>query len=76
MITGLLNVFPVVRESVVAGAMITKCVKMSSKCCALSCNWNEIRAALCFLKKAAALRGRFSSTLIFQTSNLEVAEHF
>ena len=73
MVTGLMNVFPMVKESVFAGAKISKCVKMSSKCCALSCNWNEIRVALCFLKIAVALRGRFSSTLIFQTSNLEVA---
>ena len=30
MITGLINVFPVVKESVFTGAMISKCVKMSS----------------------------------------------
>ena len=71
--TGLMNVFPMVKESVFSGAIKSKCVKISSKCCILSCNWSGLRVALCFLKIAVALRGRFSSTLIFPTSNFEVA---
>ena len=36
-ITELIKVFPVVSESVFTGAFISKCVKISSKCCTLSC---------------------------------------
>ena len=72
-ITKLRNVFPVVMESVFTGAMMSKCIKMSSMCCTLSSNCSGIRVALCFLRIAVAFRGRFSSTLFFPTSNLEVA---
>ena len=72
-ITGLMKVFPVLRESVLTGAIISKCVKMSGRCCTRSCNRSEIRVALCFLNIAVAFRGSVSSTLIFATSNLHVA---
>ena len=57
MITGLMNVFPVVRESVFTDAIMSKCVNISSKCCIFSCNWSGMRVALCFLKMALAFRG-------------------
>ena len=68
-----MNVFPVVKESVFAGAMMSKCVNISIKCCTLSCNCSGMRVALCFLKKAVAFRGRFSSILTISTSNFEDA---
>ena len=37
-ITGLIKVFTVVIESVFTGAIISKCVRISSKCCTRSCN--------------------------------------
>ena len=64
-ITGLIKVYPVVSESVFTGAMIPKCVRISSKCCTQSCNWRGMRVALCFLNTAVAFKGTFSSTLIF-----------
>ena len=37
-LTGLMKVFSVEWKSVFTGAMISNCVKISSKCCTLSCN--------------------------------------
>ena len=54
MITGLIKVFPVVRESVLTGDIMSKCVKTWSKCCTLSCNFSGRRVALCFSKTAVA----------------------
>ena len=66
-----MKVFPMVRESVFTGAIISKCVNISSNCCTRSCNCSGIRVDLCFLNTAVAFKGRFSSTLIFPTSNLD-----
>ena len=71
--TGLMKLFPVVRESKFTGVIISKCVKMSSKCCTRSSNCSGKRVALSFLNTAIAFKGRFSSTLIFPTSHLDVA---
>ena len=43
--TGLINVFPVARQSVFTCAKISKCVRMSSKCCILSSNCKGKRVA-------------------------------
>ena len=59
-----MKVFPVVSESVFTGAMISKFVKISSKCCTRSCSWRGMRVALCFLNTVVAFNGRFSSALI------------
>ena len=58
--TGFNKLFPVVRESVFTGAIISKRVKMSSKCFTLSCFCMCIRVARCFLNTAVVLKGRFS----------------
>ena len=62
--------YPVVM-SLFTGAIISECVKMSSKCCTRSCNCRIIRVARCFLNTAVAFRSRFNSTLIFSISNLD-----
>ena len=63
--TGLINV---VRESVFTGAVISKGVLISSKCCTLSCNYIGIRVARCFLNTAAAFKVSMNSvsSLIFR----------
>ena len=71
--TGLINVFPVARQSVFTCAKISKCVRMSSKCCILSTNCKGIRVACCFLNTAVAFKGRFNSTLIFSMSNYDLS---
>ena len=68
-ITGLINVFTVARESVFRCVDISKCVRMSSKCCTCSSNCNGIAVASCFLNTAVAFKCRFNSTLTFPTSN-------
>ena len=68
-ITGLVNVFPVARESLFTCAQTSKCVRMSSKCCTRSSNCKDIRVACCFLNTFVAFKGRFNSTLIFTKSN-------
>ena len=68
-----MKIFPVVRESVIKSAMISKCVKMLSGYCTMSGYWSGIRVAICFLNIAVAFIGRFSSTLIFPTSDLDVS---
>ena len=65
--------FPVVCEFVLAGAIISKCVRTSSKCGTRSCSCRGIRLARSFLNIAVDFRCRFSSSLILPTSNLEVA---
>ena len=67
-ITGLRNVFPVARESVFTCAEISKCVRMSSKCCTCSSNFKGIREACCFLNTAVDFKSRFNSTVIFPPS--------
>ena len=71
--TGLMKVFLVVRESMLAGAIASKCANMLSKCCTRSFNWRGMRIARCFLNTAVAFKGKFNSILIFPTSNLDVA---
>ena len=68
----LINVFPVVRESVFTCAMISKCVRISSECCILSRNCRSKRVARCFLNTAVAFNCKFKSTLIFPASKLDV----
>ena len=68
-ITGLINVFSVARESVSTCADISNFVRMLIKCCTRSSNCNGIRVVGCFLNTAVAFKGRFNSTLIFPTSN-------
>ena len=68
-ITGLINVSPLTKESVFTRAELSKCVRMTSKCCTRSSNCKGIRVACCFLNTAVAYKGRFNSTLIFPTSN-------
>ena len=72
-ITGLINVFPVVRESLFTVAIIAKYVRISNKCCTLSCKSRGIRVACWFLNSAVAFKIRFVSTLILPTSKLETA---
>ena len=69
LITGLINVFPVARESGFTCAKISKCVRISIKCCTRSSSCKGIRVACCFFNTAVAFKGRFNSTLIFPTSN-------
>ena len=64
-ITGMKIVFPVVIESVFTVAMISNCVRMSSKCCTRSCSCRGIRKARCYLNTAVAFRSRLISTSIF-----------
>ena len=61
-ITGLIYVFHVVRESVFTDEKISTFVRMSSRCFIRSCSC--IRVAHCFLYTAAALRCSVNSTLI------------
>ena len=60
--------FPVAKESVFTCAEISKCVKISSKCCTRSSNCKGIRVACCFLNTAVAFKRRFNSSLIFPPS--------
>ena len=71
--TGILKVFSVVTESVFTGAKNSNCVKISGKCCTVSCNCRGIREARCFLNTVVALKSKFNSTLIFLTPNLDMA---
>ena len=51
----------------------SNCVKISGKCCTVSCNCRGIREARCFLNTVVALKSKFNSTLIFLTPNLDMA---
>ena len=64
---------PAVRKSVFTGAKNQKFVKISGKCCTLSCNCRGIREARCFLNTVVAFKSKFNSTLHFLTPNLDVA---
>ena len=72
-ITGLIKLFPVARESVFTCAETSKCVRMSSKFCSRSNNCKGIRVACCFLNTAVAFKVRFNSTLIFSMSNYDLS---
>ena len=61
--------FPVAKESVFTCAEISKCVRMSSKCCTRFSYCKGIGVACCFLNTSVAFNVRFNSTLIFPTSN-------
>ena len=65
--------FPVMRECVFTGAIPSKCVRMTSKCCTRSFSCRDILVARCFLNIAVIFRGSFKSTLVFPTTRLDVA---
>ena len=46
------------------GAILSKCVSISSKCC--TCHCKGIRVAECFLKTAVVIESNFYSTIIYQ----------
>ena len=73
LITRLINVFPVVRESVFTCAKKSKSVRMSSKCWTRSSNRKVKQVACCFLNTAIAFKVSFISTLIFPTSKYDLS---
>ena len=61
------------RECVFTGAIPSKCVRMSSKCCTRSFSCIDILLARSFLNTAVIFMGWFKSTLVFPATNLDVA---